>query len=271
MINEIRKISVFVVRDFRVIFTYRLAFAMSFISILFNFFYMVLFGSMFKSGVIPALSAYGGDFVAYILVGSVGWGFLWAILGGTSQSMRQEMELGTLESIFLTPTSIYTMIVAYTICGAIFGLLSIVVLVVFGYFLFGISVFANATLFTLLIFILSAIMMTGFGMILGGLTIWIKYIGDTVSLLQSIAMFFCGVYFPIYVLPGVLQSIAKFIPFYYSIEGLRLSLIPNTPTSEIIEHVIILTLCCILSVSTGIYTLHKGLKKAKKDGSLSFY
>lgn len=271
MFDELRKVGVFVKRDFRVMFTYKLAFSMAFLTIIFNFFYMVLFGSMFKAGVIPVLDVYGGDFISYILVGSIGWGFMWSVMTGTGISLRTEMELGTLESILLTPTSIYTIIVAYTIFSAFFGILSILVLAIVGLGLFGISVFATASIFTFIIFLLSTAMMMGFGMILGGLTVWIKNIGETAALTQSIAMFFCGVYFPINVLPGPLQSVARFVPFYYSIEGLRKSLIPATPTSEIIGYILILLSLSIIFITLGAYTLYKGLIKAKKDGSLAFY
>jgi len=271
MLNEVRKIGVFIKRDFRVYLTYKLAISMAFLSILFNFLYMVLFGSMFKAGIIPALDVYGGDFISYILVGSVGWGLMWSVMSQTAESLNTEMKLGTLESVIMTPTSIYTIIIAYTLFGSFFGVLSIIGLVLVGIGLFGINIFATANVFTLIIFMLSLVLMTGFGMILGGLTIWIKNIGQTAPLIQSVAMFFCGVYFPIAVLPESLQAIAKFVPFYWSIEGLRKSLIPTTETSELVNITLILIVLSIIFVIIGAYSLHRGLKKAKKDGSLSFY
>ena len=157
------------------------------------------------------------------------------------------------------------------IFGCFFGLLQIIILMIVGSFIFGIAVFANATVYTLIIFILSIAMMTGFGMIFGGLTIWLKNIGETVPLLQSISMFFCGVYFPVAVLPEFMQPVAKYMPFYYSIEGLRSSLVPTTSTSEIMFFVKILLALSIISIILGVFVLHMGRTKAKKDGSLAFY
>jgi ABC-2 type transport system permease protein len=271
MFDELRKIPIFVARDFRMLLTYKLAFSVSFLVVIFNLFYFVLFGSMFGSTELSILVPYGGDYISYILVGAIGWGFLWTIMETTSASLRREMMIGTLESIFLTRTKIITMTYAYALFGSFFGLLSIFILVVVGFTLFGISVFATANIFTLLIFILSAMMMLGFGMIAGGLTIWLKNIGTTVSLVQSIAMFFSGVYFPIAVLPSFMQPIAKYIPFYYSIEGLRISLQPTTTTESLIHYVIVLLFLSISSIAIGYYILHRGLIKAKKDGSLMFY
>lgn len=269
MFNELKKIVIFIKRDFRMLFTYKLAFFMSFISLIFNLFYMILFGSMFDSKNLEILS--GGSFIEYILIGSVGWGFLWSIMNTTAFSLKTEMMMGTLESVLLTPTKIYTMIIAYTIFGCFFGLISLLCVISVGFFVFGVSVFVSANAFTLIIFVLSAIMMMGFGMIFSGLTIWLKNIGETIPLFQGIAMFFCGVYFPIAVLPEYLQPVAKFVPFYYSIQGIRISLNNNVSTSELFSYTVILLILSISFVVIGLIVLHKGLVKAKKDGSLSFY
>jgi len=271
MISEFRKIFVFISRDFKILFSYKLAFSMSFLSIIFTLFYLVLFGSMFGSMEISALIPYGGDFVSYILVGSIGWGFLISIMGATSTAVKSEMRIGTLESILLTPTKIFTMILSYALFGSFFGLITIISLVAVGYFLFGVVAFASASLFTVLIFVLSMITMTGFGLIFAGLTIWLKNIGGTVGIFQSVAMFFCGVYFPITVIPEILRPIHKIIPFYYSIEGIRKSLIPTTPASELWFYIEMLVIFSFIFIIVGLIVLRLGLKKAKKDGSLMFY
>ncbi|MBU4189450.1 MAG: hypothetical protein KJ886_00435 [Candidatus Thermoplasmatota archaeon] len=46
---------------------------------------------------------------------------------------------------------------------------------------------------------------------------------------------------------------------------------PTTPESEIIKYIIILLILSVAFILIGLYTLHKGLNKAKKDGSLAFY
>jgi len=271
MFEEIKKIPVFLERDFRLLLSYKLAFSMSFLSVVFTLFYLVLFGSMFGSSSISYLVPYGGDFISYILVGSVGWGFMWSIMSTTSSSLSIEMMLGTLESLLLTPTKILTLMISYSLFGSFFGLISIGVLLSIGYFIFGITAFTSASIYTVIIFILSATMMIGFGLIFGGLTIWLKNIGETIPILQNVVMFFCGVYFPISVIPSFLQPISNFIPFYYSIEGLRKSLIPSTPASELLFYIAVLLLLSIFFILLGIFVLHKGLVKAKREGSLSFY
>jgi len=271
MLNEVKKIPAFMMRDLRMLSTYKLAFSMSYLNIIFNLFYFVLFGSVFSASGSSVLTPYGGDYISYLLVGSVGWGFLWSIMGTTSGSLRSEMMMGTVESILLTKTRMVTMMFSYALYGSFFGLLSIILLVGIGFIFFNVSVFATANIFTLIIFIFSTAMMFGFGLIFAGLTIWLKNIGAVSSVIQSISMFFCGVYFPLTVLPEFLRPIAMYIPFYYPIEGLRRSLITTTPSTELITYSCIVLGLAVFFILLGIYILHKGLIKAKKDGSLMFY
>lgn len=271
MFEEIKKISSFLKRDFIMLATYKLAFTSSFIGMIFNLLYFILFGSLFESSVTPLLDPYGGNYIAYILIGSIGWTFLWSIMNTTAQSLRSEMMMGPLETILLSKTKLYTLMVSYASFGSFFGLLSTIVFFIIGYILFGISLSGSVSIFTLIIFILSAFMMMGFGMIFSGLTIWLKNIGNTIPFIKNIIMFFCGVYFPITVLPHSIQPVVNFIPFYYSIEGLRRSLISTTPQIEMIIITLILIGFVIFFNVIGIIILQKGLNKAKIEGSLSFY
>ena len=266
MIEEIKRIGIFLKKDFKILLTYRLAFSTLFLNMIFNLFYFILFGSMFGGGTPSYLEPYQQDFIAYLITGSVGWSFLWSVMSGSSISIRSEMMMGTLESLLLSSIKIPTLVIAYTIFGCFLGLISVSIILLVGYFIFSATILFN--LYTLLIFLLSTIMMAGFGMIFSGLTIWIKNIGNAIPLIQNISMFFSGVYFPITVLPPYLQKISKFIPFYYSIEGIRISIVNP---SKSMQYIFILIFLSIISILLGLYSLHKGVEKAKKDGSLSFY
>jgi ABC-2 type transport system permease protein len=271
MFNELKKIPVFIKRDFRMLSTYRLAFSIQFISMIFNVFYFIFFGSMFGSSNLTQLSPYGGNFISYLLVGTIGWGLLWNIMDTAGPSLRQEMMMGTLESIALTKTKLVTMMTSYALFGTFFGVLSMGILIGIGFVFFHITAFATASVFTVIIFVLSATMMFGFALIFAGLTIRLKNIGSLALLLQNVTMFFCGVYFPITVLPSALQPIANYIPFYYSIEGIRRSLVPTTPVSELLFFIGILFILSVVFILLGLFFLRRCMVKAKKDGSLSFY
>lgn len=266
MLEEYKKIGVFIKRDFKILFTYRLAFSAMFLNMIFNLFYFILFGSMFGGDTPSHLAPYEQDFIAYLLVGSMGWSFLWSVMSASSSALRKEMMMGTLESILLSSTKFSTLIMAYTVFGCFMGGLSIAIIMTVGYVIFGVTIAAN--LYTLMAFILSTVMMAGFGIMFSGLTLWMKNIGNTIPVVQNVAMFFSGVYFPITVLPAFLQEAARYVPFYYAIEGIRVTLVePNEATYYVLR----LLLFTVIFLILGVYTLDRGMKKAKQDGSLSFY
>ena len=68
---------------------------------------------------VESLNIYGGDFISYIIIGSIGWGYLWNALNASSNAVNNEISMGTFESIFLTPTSPLFIIITYTIMGLI--------------------------------------------------------------------------------------------------------------------------------------------------------
>lgn len=271
MLTQIKIIGALLKRDLRILITYKFAFTTMLFSIGISLFYLVLFGAMFGVEIPVPIAEYGMDFVSYLLIGAVGWAFLWSVLNVTAQSTRNEMLMGTLEPLLLTKVKLPTLMIAYTIFGSLFGLASLSLLLLVGYFAFGVAAFAAANVFTLTIFILSALLVGAIGFIFAGVTFWVKNIGAGVPVLQNIAIFFSGVFFPITMLPEVLQPISKFVPFYYSIEGMRKSLLPTVSATEMVNYVGILLVFVVLFAALGLYILHRGLIKAKKGGTLAYY
>jgi ABC-2 type transport system permease protein len=224
---------------------------------------------MFGVSELSSLSFYGGNYISYVLIGSIGWGFMWSISGATSNALRSEMTMGTLEAIMSTPTRITTLVLSYTIFGAIFGVFSILLTLGVGVAIFGVGIVGTVSAATMVVFLLMMVMMGGIGMMFGGLTVWTKNVGQLVGFFQNVSMFFAGVYFPLSVLPELVRPVANVLPFYYSIEGLRRSLLPGTP--DVWYYAGITAVAALVMIICGYLTLKYGIKKAKKDGSLSFY
>ena len=270
IMGELKKTIYFVERDLKLLLSYRFAFVMMFSSVFFNLIYMVLFGSMFGTNTPAAIKSYGTNYISYILVGSVGWSFMWSIAGATSSALRNEMLLGTFESILLTGTELPTMMVAYMIFGSLFGLISMGVIVLVGIAILGVSALSGAGLATWALFGISIIMMGGLGMVFGGLTIWVKNIGQAFPVFQNFSMIFAGVYFPLSVIPSYIRWVALVLPFYYPIEGIRLSLAPGKNIMAW-HYALVSGIFAIILLVLGMASIHFGLNKARREGSIMFY
>ncbi len=266
----LRKVYVFIKRDFLMMFTYKFAMVFNYAQMIMNLFLFVLFANMFGERMLTMLEPFGGDYIQYILVGSIGWGYIWSAMGAASGSIQQEMVRGTFEPIFLTPTSPYVIVLAYTIWGLLMGTFSMAIFLFLGIAVFGVQLSGNF-LVAVALMSLSVLMMIGFGLAVAGMNIFMKQVGSVVSVIQGISLFLCGVYFPIEVLPAIIQPLAKTLPFYYSITGLRLAVSKNFSFQGIIPYFWILSILAAISMIGGMYLFRVGLNRARKEGSLAYY
>ena len=265
----LKQILAFVVRDFRMLLSYKLAFISQYIYMTVNLFFLYFIIS-FGVGELGAgiSTGYGVDPMAFILLGTIVWSFIWSPMSAASMSIRQEMLQGTFEPIFLTPTSPIIMVIAYTVWGLIMGSASSVFFIILGSLVFDIS-FHGSYINAFLLLFLSVLMMFGFGLIIAGLSIYYKMIGELVSIIQFIAMFFCEVYFPISYLPPVLQTVAKFMPFYYPMKAIRIAM--GQSSDPLSHYLLILIIITIVLVTIGLVLFYKLLNKARMSGSLGQY
>jgi len=119
--------------------------------------------------------------------------------------------------------------------------------------------------------VLSLLTMWGLGLILGGLTITYKQIGPVSTILQTLMMFFCGVYIPIQILPGWIQPLSYALPLTYSFNAIRAGLIGGQGILDYWQYLVPLIIFFIIMVVGGYIVFIKLLNKARKDGTTSGY
>ena len=277
--QELRKMFIFLARDLRMIWTYKLAFATNYINMIFGFFSIfIMFWAWHipelvdMAGTSPALSSTSpsAGIIEYILIGTIGWGYLWSVMGASSGSIRSEMMRGTFEPIFLTPTSPYTLITSYTIVGLVLGSINMVAVIIFSTLIFDLSLSGSpAGFFAMLI--LGIVMMFGFGLIVAALNISHKSVGSLVAVLQAISFIFSDVYFPPTSLPWGIGAVSYVCPFYYPIHGMRLALTSSRDWGEYHVILLIVSVLAITILICGILALRRGLDRARREGTLAYY
>ncbi len=266
----LRKLYVFIKRDFLMMFTYKFAMIFNYAQMVMNLFLFVLFAEMFGERMLPMLEQFGGDYIQYILVGSIGWGYIWSAMGAASGSIQQEMMRGTFEPIFLTPTSPFVIVMAYTIWGLFMGTISMGIFLTLGLLVFNVTLSGNGFM-AIVLMGLSVLMMIGFGLMVAGLNVFLKQVGSVVSVVQGVAMFLCGVYFPLEVLPDAIRPVGKVLPMYYSITGLRMALSDQATMQDIMWYFWLLLILATVALGVGTYFFKKGLNRARREGTLAYY
>lgn len=210
------------------------------------------------------------DYMGYIAVGTTIWMWQNVVLWDTGFSLRREQMRGTLESNWMTPTRRFAFLIGPSAVQLVSMLLFLAVSAVeFGLF-FGVRLNGNPLLVLLLV--LACIpSIYGLGMAFASLVITAKEAQNFVFLVRGLVMIFCGVTFPISVLPGWMQGAAAFLPQTYMMHGIREAALGNATLPELMPDLLALVGFGIFWVAAGAVIFHWMERRARRTGAIGQY
>ncbi|HSB00835.1 MAG TPA: ABC transporter permease [Anaerolineales bacterium] len=210
------------------------------------------------------------DFIGYIVVGTTVWMWQNIVLWDIGFALRNEQMRGTLESNWLSPTwkfsyllgptgpQIVSMLMFITITALEFGLM------------FGVRL--NGSVWMILLMMLAAIpSIYGLGFAFASLVITVKEANAFVFLVRGLVMIFCGITFPISLLPGWMQSIAKWLPQTYLIHGMRAAAFSNAGLTELLPDLIPLLSFGVFWLVVGYFAFLWMERRARRTGAIGQY
>ncbi len=173
-------------------------------------------------------SAGTSDLVGFLLLGMIVGGLVSTAFWEIAFSFKREMDAGTLEPAWLTPTSPQTFVLGRAISGLIISGLASVVLVLIGITVFGASL-SPSILFALPALPLAAFSMIGIEYLIASAVLLLReptFFVDATSFLFALAS---GVMFPVVVLPSFVRWVAYLLPSTYALDLLRVQAIGTRP------------------------------------------
>jgi len=210
------------------------------------------------------------EYIGYIIVGTTVWMWQNIVLWDVGFSLRNEQMRGTLESNWLSPTwrfayllgqtgpQIVSMVMFVGITALEFGLL------------FGVRL--NGSPWMIGLMMLAAIpAIYGLGFAFASLVITMKEANAFVFLVRGLVMIFCGITFPVSILPEWMQSVAKFLPQTYLIHGMRAAAFSNAGISELTADLIPLLLFGAFWLTVGYVTFVWMERRARQTGAIGQY
>jgi ABC-2 type transport system permease protein len=166
------------------------------------------------------------DYIGFIVVGTTVWMWQNITLWQVGGSLRNEQLRGTLESNWMSPTWRFSFLIGGSLVQLVQMLLFMAVTALeFGLF-FGVRFHGNPLL-ALLVLLASIPSIYGIGMAFASLVINMKEANSFVQLVRGAVMIFCGITFPIAVLPPVMQRVAAWLPQTYTIQAFRSAALAN--------------------------------------------
>jgi len=210
------------------------------------------------------------DFIGYIVIGTTVWMWQNIVLWDVGFSLRNEQMRGTLESNWLSPTWRFSYLLGHTGPQIVSMLMFIIVTGLEFGLLFGVRL--NGSVWMILLMMLAAIpSIYGLGFAFASLVITVKEANAFVFLIRGIVMIFCGITFPISLLPGWMQSVAKWLPQTYLIHGMRAAAFSNAGIKELAPDLIPLLLFGTFWLVIGYSTFVWMERRARRTGAIGQY
>jgi ABC-2 type transport system permease protein len=165
------------------------------------------------------------NYVIYILIGSNVFSIVSTALWNTGFWLRREAQTGTLEALYLAPTTRSHIVAGIALQGALRSLFIFVLAFACGCVLFQVNPFQGDILIALAFLLIGMLPMFGLSLLFGALVLKIKEANALISLMQWVVSVMMGVYFPVTVFPPLLRFVALLFPPTWVNNGVRASLL----------------------------------------------
>jgi len=272
--GELRAAFAIARKDIRGFSRYRVAVASTVFTPLYQFIIPAfLFGAAFAvNGRQAGLSATLGteDLPGFIFLGGLVGGLISIAFWGIAFSLRSEMDLGTLEPSWLTPTHHETLVIGRALGSMFWFVLSQAALFAFGIWLLGLRLRAEMLL-ALPALVLAVFAMVGIAYLLASVVLLIREANFFVDTMQFAVGTMSGTAFPVTLLPGVLQPIALALPTTYAIDILRSQALGSRPLFDTGLEYVVLVLLTALTYPLGRWAFARADRAMRRRGMLAQY
>jgi len=173
------------------------------------------------------------DVVTYIFTGYMVMGFIGTAIWAMGFSIRREQWFGTLEAIYVTPTSRLSLVLGMALHSTLHQSISVGIEFLVIYAVFGLALKIQGILPALAIFALMMFALYGFGILISALALFLKEGWIVAEGLYSILMILSPVAYPLAVLPNVARQASGVFPTGSALIGMRSFLMEGYPSQGV--------------------------------------
>jgi len=156
---------------------------------------------------------------------------------GLATTLSEHRRNGTVKRLASTPLSKASWIIANVLQQTLLAFALTAVMIAVGWVVFDVRILPG--FFAILLIVLGAVAFCSVGIVLGNV---IKDVEATSGVGNAIGfpmMFLSGAFWPIEMMPGYLQTVAKFLPLYYFHDGLRSIMVYRSPTLPTVSFLVL--------------------------------
>ena len=209
------------------------------------------------------------EYMTFLLIGALIWSYLSMIFDILSETVQWERWEGTIEYTFMSPTSRVTHLLGMGVYAIVYGILRTAIVLGASMVLFDLELGAANYASALIVLAVCSVSLVGFGVVAAVMPLLSPEKGQQVTyIVSALLLLVSGVYYPVGVLPGWMQSISTVSPVTYGLEGIRAALQKGAGVAELWGFIWPLLVMGVVFVPLGIWIFHLGERYAKRTGKL---
>jgi ABC-2 type transport system permease protein len=267
----LRKLGLLFRRDFAVARSYRAAFVIEIFQALFGSASFYFLSRFVQSPTLQKSLPFGTSYFSYALVGIAFFDYLSVALYTFDGSLQEARQNGTLENLLVTQTSLPIILAGSSLYP--FALLSLrtAVYIGWGAILFGFPLQGANWIGAILVLAASVLAFSGLGILSASYLLIFKRGNPVNWAILGLSTVVGGMMYPVSVLPGWLQYLARFIPVTYSLEGMRAAILSHASTRELLPSIAALLLFAFLLLPISFVIFSWALRRTKITGTLTHF
>ncbi len=208
-----------------------------------------------------------GDYMSFILLGTVLSNFILTVFWGMGYALKQDMDAGVLESNWLTPVSRLLILVGRTLTSLLTTAITSLIMLILAGALFGFKPTGN-TFAALLTALPMLIGLYGFGFAFAALVLLMREANTLVDVSSFLVQGFSGTTFPVQSLPSWLAPVALALPLTYGLDAVRGWLLHTKTILPLNVEIVLLIVFMFVMLWFGSWVFYRVERRVRTLGTL---
>ncbi|WP_461436080.1 ABC transporter permease [Methanosphaera sp.] len=198
------------------------------------------------------------EYIDFLLPGVLAMTMFMSSMLGLGDSIAGERERGELARLFMTPTSISSVLTGKIISQVVKEMIRAIILILSAMLIFNVVLNGSLALL-ILVMLISVLCFVGFAMMISATA---KTQEDYIQIVMPLAipmMFICGVFFPKETMPWLLQKISYILPLTYAEDAFRAVMLQGAGLSSIAMDLVVLLMFTALFFIVGVVRFNRDI------------
>jgi len=209
------------------------------------------------------------DLIVFLLIGTLVWAYLSAVLDDISLVVTWERWEGTIEHTLMAPVPRVAHLIGTAVFGVLHAIVRTTLIMSIALPFFSVSL-GHANWGTAAIVVaVGSLSLIGLGILAGVLPLLYPERGEQMSfMVQSVVLLVSGVYYSINTLPTWLQGVSHLSPATYLLRAVRSAIISGASPSAEGHDILILAVFAVVMIPLSIAVFSAAERWAKRTGRL---